>query len=56
LINYDIIDHVIPEQHLRRRVAVTLLSSISINVIPSFGHIVNVGEGDKNKVVITFLM
>jgi hypothetical protein len=27
------------------------LRSININVIPSFGHIVNVAEGDKNKVV-----
>jgi hypothetical protein len=27
------------------------LSSININVIPSFGHIVNVSEGDKSKVV-----
>jgi len=27
------------------------ISSININVIPSFGHIVNVSESDKSKVV-----
>ena len=28
-----------------------IFRSININVVPSFGHIVNVSESDKNKVV-----
>lgn len=43
--------YVIPEHHLRGRVTMPLGRSININVVPSFGHIVNVAEGDKNKLV-----
>lgn len=44
--------HVIPEHHFRRRVHAHPFRSININVIPSFGHIVNVSEPDKNKLVV----
>jgi hypothetical protein len=33
-----------------------MIRSININVIPSFGHIVNVSENDKNKVVIQIIL
>ena len=47
--------YVIPKHSFRRRVLITSFSSININVIPSFGHIVNINEVDRNKVVPPYL-
>lgn len=44
-------NHVLPKHHQLRRVTVKSFRSININVIPSFGHIVNIGENDKQRQV-----
>ena len=43
--------YVIPEHNRPRWVNLHSCSSISINVVPTFGHIVNVSETDKNTTV-----
>lgn len=48
---YKIVEDVIPEHCWRRRVIVVSFSSININVIPSIGHIVNVSEVDRTRIV-----
>ena len=47
--------NVLPKQHLRRRVSIPPLRSININVIPSFGHIVNVNDNDRRNIVRPYL-
>lgn len=44
-------NYVFPEHHCRGRVKIVRLRSININVIPSFGHIVNINEVDKQRQV-----
>ena len=47
--------YVLPKYYPRRRVRVNSLRSININVIPSFGHIINVSEVDKQRQVTQLL-